>query len=449
MRHIRDTTYKLTRFLALGAIVAMGAACGDDDELQNNAIVRAVHIAQGAPEVTVYFNQGDAFTTLSFMSGSIYREIKPGTYRVDIVAAGASLENPTATVNITVDADTAYVLVIDGTADNVVVTLFQEPFNIPATENRVRLFNYARGTGPMTLFALPPGGSPAALTNPVAFGEASNSVLLPSGVQTVALDINSDGVLDAQYELPALGGGTLANLFAVLNAQNQVSLIVQLNKQTLVSINPTPIAAGDTTAARAINVTADAPSLQFTADGIQIAQSVGPLMTTNYTDITAGTYDVSIGLPGETPQAVIPNTTLGAGATTTIVAYGTASALMGRTIRDDLTGIPADQARVRVMHAAPGVGSVDVYDVSGATPVLLLENLSFGDVSDAFLVPLAPADIGVDTDDDGTPDIFFTTPAPEAQTNVNLYVAFNAEGAPVLLTQVGGVLASTPGTLTP
>lgn len=449
MRHIRDTTFKLTSILALGATVAMAAACGDDDdEFEDQALIRAVHVAPGAPDVQVFINQAEVpLASIGFGESSALRDLEPGTYRIDIVPAGGSLANPIESFDVTLQPNTANVLAIGGSPDDLTVRLFEEPLEIDDDERQVQLINLAQDAGPITLYALPAGADPQVLTDAVPFGEASGAVMFQEGIQALALDTNADNVPDVRFDLPqALEGGTLANLYAVRNAQNQISLLVQTNVQTLTDLSPVPVTPGGdmTTSVRVINTTADATGLSFFADGTQIAENVGPLMTTNFREIDAGTYDITVGPTADNPLAVIPDVTLGAGATTTIVVFGSAAALQAEVIQDDLTNIPADMARVRLIHTAAGVGEVDVYDVSGATPVLLIEDLAFGEVSDALLVDPVERRVGVDTDDDGVVDVTFTTLAPEPGTNTNIYVTFDAEGNPVLLAQSGGVVMTLP-----
>ncbi|HEY8429356.1 MAG TPA: DUF4397 domain-containing protein [Sandaracinaceae bacterium] len=63
---------------------------------------------------------------------------------------------------------------------------------------------------------------------------------------------------------------------------------------------------------------------------------------------------------------------------------------------------------MRVIHAAPDVGRVDVYAVAAdGTPSRLLDDLDFGVAAEPIDVPAGAYTVGVDVDDDAAPDLYF------------------------------------------
>ena len=82
----------------------------------------------------------------------------------------------------------------------------------------------------------------------------------------------------------------------------------------------------------------------------------------------------------------------------------------------------AGNIRLRAIHAAPGVGEVDIWEVSDLqNPVLLYEDVNFRDVGDYLLLPAGAYMIGFDVDDDAVPDLTFETPALPEGIILNLF----------------------------
>ncbi|HEY8946431.1 MAG TPA: hypothetical protein VIM73_19405, partial [Polyangiaceae bacterium] len=84
-------------------------------------------------------------------------------------------------------------------------------------------------------------------------------------------------------------------------------------------------------------------------------------------------------------------------------------------------------------HAAPGVGQVDIWNLpaSGA-PASLWSNVDFGAAGAALDLEAGAYRIGIDVDNDATPDLTFALPDLEAGAFVNVF-AVNDEDANVFL----------------
>lgn len=188
---------------------------------------------------------------------------------------------------------------------------------------------------------------------------------------------------------------------------------------------------GDTARVRAIHLSPDAPGVDiFVNEGT--TPSVTNLAfpdTTEYLTVPAGSYDFAVSATG-TPAADavlnIDDLTLEAGQSYTAVAYGTLddtdeTELAALPLVDDYEGLAEGAIRVRAIHTAVGVGEVDILAVTEEGNAPLIEDLEYGEASDALDVPAAEYTIGIDTDDDGTPEYVFSLPNLDAGAVVNIF----------------------------
>ena len=167
--------------------------------------------------------------------------------------------------------------------------------------------------------------------------------------------------------------------------------------------------------------------------------------STDYLSVPAGTYNFDVAATGSAlADAVLPidGLELAADTSYTAVAHGQIGnadrPLAALPLVDDQTA-PADgNIRVRVVHAAVGLNQVDIWNVTGDTPAELIPDFDYG-VATAFLeLPAQAYVIGVDTDNDMTPDVTFNIPALDAGTIATVFAVTDADGNPSLMAQLGG-----------
>lgn len=191
---------------------------------------------------------------------------------------------------------------------------------------------------------------------------------------------------------------------------------------------------------RALHLSPTAPAVDVFLNDVPqaVVTALAFQAGTAYLSLEQGVYNVDVSATGGTPaQAVLSSTfPLFGGQTATFVAFGNLAAIQSLVLFDDLSDTDADRIRVRAIHAASGVGQVDIYEVSNpAEPALLYENVDFG-TAGAYLDLAADQayTIGLDVDNDGAADAVFGIPALEAGTIANLFAA--SDGGVFLLAQL-------------
>ncbi|MFO0632572.1 MAG: DUF4397 domain-containing protein [Nannocystaceae bacterium] len=210
--------------------------------------------------------------------------------------------------------------------------------------------------------------------------------------------------------------------------------------------------AGASSQIRVLHLGVRAPAVDVFANGDgPVFEALEFRNSTQYAEVPPGDYTFEVSVSGSpASEAVLaPELTLDEGVAYTAVAIGDlemtdgAPGLQAIALVDDAEGIDAANVRVTVVHAAPAVGQVDIWEIS-ADPVPLLEDVDFGVSATLPDIPAGPLEIGVDVDDDATPDVTFSVDAsPLAGAQVNIFANNDENGDVALVAQLqdGTVLA--------
>ena len=118
----------------------------------------------------------------------------------------------------------------------------------------------------------------------------------------------------------------------------------------------------------------------------------------------------------------------------TAVAWDQLSEIAAVALVDNDTGIASGTFRAQVVHAASAVGQVDIWEVSG-TPTPLIVDFDRG-TSVTKDLPVSAYNLGVDVNNDASPDLTFTVPPLADGSANNVFAVNDAEGAVYLLAQL-------------
>lgn len=192
---------------------------------------------------------------------------------------------------------------------------------------------------------------------------------------------------------------------------------------------------------RVLHLSADAPNVDVFVDGEGPAVQDLPFGSgTDVLELPAGTVDLQISATGASASSAVltlDDVQLEEDRQYTAVAFGNLNALAGKVIEDSTQGLASNQVRVRVVHAAAGVGAVDVYATGSIGDATIAENLFFGSAAQPLDVPAEAFVAGIDVDNDGNADLLYNVPALTPGSNVNVYAVADASGV-FLLAQLPG-----------
>jgi hypothetical protein len=207
-----------------------------------------------------------------------------------------------------------------------------------------------------------------------------------------------------------------------------------------------------------LGVDADAAEIRVlhlgvNAPGVDVfANGEGPVVEdlrfregTDYLAVSPGDYTFEISVAGSTAEDAVlaPALRLESGTKYTAVAIGDLSgrggiALQALPLQDDDAGIEANEVRITVVHAAPAVGEVDVWEVSDpANPLELLSDVPFSAAATLPDIPAGALELGLDVNNDRVPDVTFSVPdVGLGGLAVNAFANNDANGGVALIAQL-------------
>ena len=204
---------------------------------------------------------------------------------------------------------------------------------------------------------------------------------------------------------------------------------------------------GETAQIRVLHLGVNAPGVDVFANGDgPVVENLEFQNGTAYLTVPAGDYTFEVSVTGTGPDEAVlaPALTLEADTKYTAVAIGDleetdgAPGLQALPLVDDDADIDAANVRITVVHAAPAVGQVDVWEISDPeSPALLLEDVDFGGSATLPDIPAGALEIGLDVDDDEVPDVTFSIPdAGLGGLQVNAYANNDADGNVFIVAQL-------------
>jgi hypothetical protein len=222
-----------------------GTSAGGDGEgggATEMARVRVMHLSPDAPNVDVFVDEGatPVVENLEFPEGTEYLEVPPGTSAFDVAATGGSAADAVLTIpDLELEAGESYTAIaFDELANVQALALVDDYADLASGEIRVRAIHTAVGVGQVDIWNVPESGEPAPLWTDLDFGTAGEALDLDAGAYTVGIDVDDDEMPDLTFELPDLDAGTVVNVFAVADSDENVFLIVELPSGDTARIDP-------------------------------------------------------------------------------------------------------------------------------------------------------------------------------------------------------------------
>lgn len=198
---------------------------------------------------------------------------------------------------------------------------------------------------------------------------------------------------------------------------------------------------GDQTARiRVLHLSPDAPAVDVFVDGVAdpVVTDLAFTQGTAYLEVPAAAYTFLVAPAGAgagSAVLTIPDLSLAAGADYTAVAFDNVGSIQAAALLDDASGLAEGSFRVHVMHAAPAVGVVDIWALTGDGASPLLTDVPFAGAANLDL-PAGAYRVGFDVNDDASPDVTFSLPELPAGLYVNLFAVNDTVGNVFLLAQL-------------
>ena len=420
---------------------------GTDTTVTENTKIRVFHasaLADTASEtgVDIYTGETLVVDSLAYEFGTGFLEVPAGDYAFNVFGDGAG---PTGTPALAIPslsyaANAAYTLVAYDAAGAIApLRLDESTATIGAGNIRVRAIHAAGALPEVDIWNVTDAANPALLFENLAFGTATAQVEIPAAAYALGIDLNNDATPDAIIDVPALPAGTSANLFAIADADGP-HLVADLGAGQGVEL----FAQVAETNIRVFHGAPSAGTVDIYTGGSAVISGLAAGAATNYVTVPEGDYAFDVFAAGAdptgTPAFSVPSLNYAADASYTAVAYESGASFAALRLDEPSIEPAAGNIRVRAIHIANGVGQVDIWNITNpAAPSPLIVDFNFGTATDFLEIPAQAYTLGLDVDNDASPDLTFSIPALPAGTVANLYAIVGVDG-PFLAGQLGSTV---------
>lgn len=378
--------------LAMTAIAV--AACESDDSTApviqpdvQTLDVQVIHASPDAPAVNITLGPATVASGVDFKDSAGPLEVTAGstTVAVDGILADGSTATVIGPVDLPLAPETITTIVAVNDVANIEPVVLEQP-RTPVTTGSARVFvlHGAAAAPTVDVYVTAPGADLAASAPLGTF--SFRETLGP---------VEVTGDTDYQIRVTAAGDPTAVvydsgtvTLPAGLDAVLVATPNVEGGSAAITLLGQTPAGAvefRDTNAParlRVVHASPDAPAVDVIADGAALISDLSFPDDTGIVEVPPATYQVEVAAAGQYPNAVvIPNDgstvplTLEAGTTTNVLAIGELANIQPLVADDDARSIGI-YGKVRIIHASPTAGDVDIYvaapgtDISTISPTL-------------------------------------------------------------------------------
>ncbi|WP_028117436.1 DUF4397 domain-containing protein [Ferrimonas senticii] len=399
----------LTKYSAAVLSTLMVVGCGSSSDDHNPAAagggaapvtptteIRVLHASSDAPKVNIGVNGANALEGVDYLTGSAFIELDSASYsiNVDAILPDGSTTTVIGPADFNLEADTEYSViavgnVADGTLEPLVLARADEDFG--AGNIRLQVLHAASQAPTVDIYVTAPGAD-LTTSEPTLSGVPfkANSDLLEVAAGEYQIRITAEGSKDAVFDTGTLTleAGTDLLLAAVNNTLTGSSPVAVVAWSDEGTVTITDVNAGSEL--RVVHASPDAPEVNVLANGNAILTNVPYPVASGYLNVPAGDYNVQVE-PAAAPGTFVidADVTLDINTAYTVLAINELAEIAPWVVTDDRRRI-ATEAGLRLLHASPSAGNVDIYvgsdnDISDETP-------AFSDVpimAETGRVPLA------------------------------------------------------------
>jgi hypothetical protein len=393
--------------------------------------IQLLHASPDAPAVNVSLSgpssvSGGDLSGIDYKNGTRAIETEVGSY--DVQVDGITPDGPVTVIgpaNVAFAADTLYSVVAVGDVASIAPVILEQPVAAPAAGNaRLRVLHAAPLAPQVDVYATAPGADLAA-SAPVgtfAFTEDLGPVEVPAGDYQIRVTLPGDPatvVFDSGTVSLAAGADLL-----VAAVENTATGLAPISLVVLDGNGSAEIFDVDATAdLRVVHASPDAPAVDIVVNDDFNNPLVSGLEFPDFTDflgVPPATYNVKV--TDTATQGVVPidvDLTLDAGTFYSVIALDNLATITALVADDDPRSV-ATEAKVRLIHASPTAGNVDVWvtapgaDITMEAPVLT--DIPLGANTGFESLPAGDYDISV---------------APTGTTDIALFAAVSVESGGV------------------
>jgi hypothetical protein len=358
---------------ALAAILLV--ACGDSNNRPADASVRILHASPDAPSVDINLNGSVAVTDLDYGQATDTIVARPGVLNVTVLGRLPGTARPAVIgpANITLAAGGAYaVLAVNEVAAIEPLVVRRETSTVSASSVRLQVVHAAPAAPAVAVYVTTPGANLAssAPVGSLAFKGVLGAATITAGDYQIRVTPSgaSSPVLYDSGTVTLAGGSDL--LVVALESTGPASSPIKLLAVPRSGAALQLLDRSTPARVRVIHSSPDAPAVQVIANnnfGAPLVPSLSFPNATPFFDVPGATYNLKVTPVGNNGLVAInADVTLAAGREYSTYAVGPLATIAPLVLTDDRRRV-ATQARVRIVHASPSAGNVDLYVLAPGT----------------------------------------------------------------------------------
>lgn len=407
---------RIAHVLLLGFSVAFLAACDDDDDdvvvtPVDDTDIRVLHASPDAPMVNITLDGEIALDNVDYLDGSGFIELAEGAYSigVDALLPGGQSATVIGPAAFDLMGDVEYSIiavgkVADDTLEPLVLTRPDEDFG--AGNIRLQVVHASPDAPEVDVYLTAPDADISMMTPSLAavpFKGASDLIEVAAGdyQARVTLAGSKDVVFDTgALTLPADTDLMLVAVTNTLSGPSPINVIAWSDDGVALISD---VNAG--AEVRVVHASPDAPEVNVLVDDAVALSNVPYSGFSDYLSLSAGTHNLKVE-PSAAPGTFVidADADFALNSAYTVLATGLVSELTPWIVEGKGRRV-ATAAQLRLLHASPAAGNVDIYvgtdtDISDETP-------AFSDVpirAETGLVALSPGDYVVTVTPTGSKD---------------------------------------------
>jgi len=152
----------------------------------------------------------------------------------------------------------------------------------------------------------------------------------------------------------------------------RVSRLISLFGMSLLTLALTAFTVGcgqEHARVRIVHASPDSGNVDVLFDGKVSLTNVPYATASDYLTVSAGTRRIEVRPTGSSNDVINSNVSFSSHSDSTVLAEGLAASIAAVVLTDDNSDPASGKAKVRVVHAAPSAGTVDVYIVAPGTDI--------------------------------------------------------------------------------
>lgn len=434
------------KILAVSIFSISLVACNDDDDVvvidevpTPTSDLRIIHAVPDAPTVNVFAGAAvlAGLENVDYQVSSPWITVDEGTYAVRVEANVPSGTADVITASLTLEGEKSYnVLAVGSTADGTIEPLVVSVDRSAITSGNVRVqIVHAAPAAPMVDIYVTAPGDDIEVAQPLAtasFKDSTGQVEVAGG--------------DYQIRITAAGTKTVVFDSGTVNLPADADLLVAATQNTGTGTSPVTLLVADGTSSfkiwdvnskanvRVVHAVSDAPAVDVIANNaLTLFDGISYPDVTAYVAVAAGDYTIDVAVDGDESTAPIDDVaiTVENGMFYTAIANSKLASI-GLDFVVDVPRPIATAAKVRIFHASPDAGSVDIYvtadgDISAVSPNFAGVTFTTPMLTETGYVELAAGDYVVTVTAAGSKDAAIETGVLSLEVN-KVYTAIAIDG---------------------